>query len=66
MFSRDPELGTIATPHGAVDFLQIVGITLDEVDGLFEKRQSAATSLEKLSRDNPLLITDLARPRNVI
>src|SRR5262245_20742602 len=29
-FADDPELGGIETPHGAVRFLQIVGITLDE------------------------------------
>jgi len=66
LFSRDPELGTIATPHGALDFLQIVGITLGEVESLFGKQQSTAELLEKLSADNPLLITDLARRANDI
>src|SRR5262249_50332032 len=29
-FVRDPELGAIDTPHGQVEFLQIVGLTTDQ------------------------------------
>jgi Suppressor of fused protein (SUFU) len=34
IFVTDPELGTIQTPHGQVQFLQIVGITSKEYEDL--------------------------------
>jgi hypothetical protein len=54
---RDPVLGRIDTPHGAVEFLQIVGLTLDELDlcrreGTLEVLRAAA---------EPPFVTDLAR-----
>lgn len=60
MFGIDPELGEIDTPHGRVRFLQVVGVTLDEMDA--GTRWSATEMLDVLSRRLPLLITDLARP----
>lgn len=65
-FSRDLELGSITTPHGKVDFLQIVGITEDEIAGAFAKKYTCADLLQALSRDNPMLITDFDRRDNVI
>ena len=59
-FARDPELPPADTPHGRVEFLQVVGITDDE------ERAMRAWDGEKLldlaSRHLPLLVTDLARP----
>lgn len=66
LFCLDPELGSIDTPHGEVDFLQIVGLTENEEEGLFAKKHRAADLIDVLSRDNPLLITDLARSEDVI
>lgn len=63
VFTLDPELGKINTPHGEVSFLQMVGITQNELDHL--KANSTQEEVEKLINrlkiDNPLLITDLHR-----
>lgn len=58
-FILDPELGAIATPHGGVSFLQVVGLTQDELDAtLYWNARSFA---ELIRESNPLLVTDLAR-----
>jgi len=63
VFAVDPELGKIETPHGEVAFLQLVGITEDEVERL--KANPTTTAVEELIKElketNPLLITDLER-----
>ncbi|HSM39657.1 MAG TPA: suppressor of fused domain protein, partial [Afifellaceae bacterium] len=66
LFCLDPELGSTETPHGKVDFLQMVGLTQDEIDALFAKTYRATALADALSRDNPLLITDLARSANAL
>jgi suppressor of fused-like protein len=58
-FARDPELPGIDTPNGHVDFLQVVGMTLDEEAAL--KRWSGVGMLEVLASALPLLHTDLRR-----
>jgi len=62
-FVIDPELGKIQTPHGEVQFLQMVGITTDEYELLKQNPKLAETEklLEQLKINNPLLITDLDR-----
>lgn len=63
VFTLDTELGKIDTPHGEVSFLQLVGITENELERL--KKNATTTEVEKLihelKKDNPLLITDLNR-----
>lgn len=63
VFALDPELGKIETPHGPVEFLQMVGITSKEVERL--KQNPGPDEVEKLiselRKENPLLITDLNR-----
>jgi suppressor of fused len=59
LFCLDPQLGEINTPHGRLKFVQVVGITLDELDLVQE--WSSEGLLQVLSADNPLLITDLER-----
>jgi suppressor of fused len=58
-FATDPELPAIDTPNGKVDFIQIVGLTLDEYQTImrWNTRGMLATLKDKL----PLLITDLTR-----
>jgi suppressor of fused len=58
-FLRDPELPPINTPHGRVEFLQVVGITLDEQLAL--KQWSTLKALAVLGQHLPLMVTDLAR-----
>jgi len=59
LFTTDPQLGEIKTPHGQVQFLQIVGITSDELD--ISQEWNTNGLLEILGQDNPLLVTDLKR-----
>lgn len=58
-FRVDPVLGIIATPHGAVTFLQVTGITADELRA--KKMWQGAAFLEILETHVPGLITDLGR-----
>ena len=59
----DPELGRIDTPHGEVSFIQLVGITQNELDYLneFKSVEKVAAFLEDMKKDNPFLVTDLNR-----
>lgn len=63
VFVLDPELDKINTPHGEISFLQMVGITEDELQRL--KANPTTDEVKKLvdemRKDNPLLITDLTR-----
>jgi hypothetical protein len=61
VFVLDPELGTINTPNGVVQFLQIVGLTAKEYEELKLTRSTGSTAefISKLKVGNPLLITDL-------
>lgn len=58
-FVEDPELGTIDTPHGKVMFLQVVGLTEDELDAT--QLWNASRFCELIQEENPLLVTDIAR-----
>lgn len=58
-FTRDPQLGTIDTPNGRVEFLQVVGLTLDEHDACGNWHTGGV--LEAMQEIHPQLITDLAR-----
>lgn len=62
-FVLDPELGKIQTPHGEVQFLQMVGITTEEYEKLKQNPKLAETEklLNQLKLNNALLITDLDR-----
>jgi hypothetical protein len=59
-FVLDPLLGSIRTPAGRVDFLQIVGLTADELRA--KQEWDCAKLVALLSEGNPLLVTDLDRP----
>ncbi|MEO3825983.1 suppressor of fused domain protein [Actinomadura sp. B10D3] len=58
-FTADPELGQIATPHGSVLFLQIVGLALEEYEAL--RRWNADGLMGALAPHLPLLVTDVDR-----
>lgn len=55
----DPQLPPADTPNGRVTFLQIVGITIDELDAIGAWNNSDFIDL--ISRTDPLLVTDLER-----
>ncbi|MEL7256553.1 MAG: suppressor of fused domain protein [Pseudomonadota bacterium] len=63
---KDPELGSIETPHGPIDFLQLVGLTQEEFDLLRHKKSSAKEMTSALSNGNRLLLTDLDRRQSVL
>ncbi len=60
-FTYDPQLPhEIATPNGRLEFLQVVGVTLDELSTI--KRWNAETFLQLAAEHLPGLVTDLERP----
>lgn len=59
-FVNDPQLEPIETPNGRVEFLQIVGLTDDELVAI--EAWNAERFCELMAKENDLLITDLERP----
>ena len=64
IFVQDAQLPPIETPHGRVEFLQMVGITTQELEDIKSKRKTVEEVATSLRVGNPLLITDLNR-RNI-
>jgi len=58
-FALDPELPARDTPNGRMEFLQVVGLTLDELAAA--RRWKTDGVLALLRKQSPLLLTDLAR-----
>ena len=63
VFTLDPELGKIETPHGEVAFIQMVGITSKELEQLQDSpsQENVEKLINEMKKTNPLLITDLQR-----
>ncbi|MCU4184886.1 suppressor of fused domain protein [Acidiferrimicrobium sp. IK] len=55
----DPTLGVMDGPLGTVELLQVVGLTADELE--LCRSWSTDAVVDLLARDNPLLVTDIAR-----
>lgn len=63
-FVSDPELGKIQTPHGEVLFLQMVGLTANEMNRITSANSAydeVKKVLHEIKTTNPLMITDLLR-----
>lgn len=58
-FTDDPDLGELQTPNGAVRFLQVVGLTMDEYT--LVERWNTESLIDEMRRENPQLILDLKR-----
>ncbi|MCQ4085982.1 suppressor of fused domain protein [Saccharibacillus sp. JS10] len=58
-FVQDPELQSAASPFGAFEFLQVVGITADELDLI--KVWNSESFLQLAEQKLPLYLTDLTR-----
>ena len=58
-FVLDSQLGRIETPHGRLKFLQLVGVTMDEIAAM--QRWNSEGVIGMLARTNPRLVTSLAR-----
>ncbi|QNN42608.1 suppressor of fused domain protein [Pedobacter roseus] len=63
LFVTDPELGIVETPHGQVQFLQIVGLTTKEYEDhkRNQDKNKGIELIDKIRLLNPLFITDLDR-----
>jgi len=61
VFTEDPLLAPIATPHGRVDFVQGFGVTQEQINALKSKATTVDAIIELHRRTNPLLVTDLRR-----
>ena len=59
MIVEDPVLATMSGPCGWVQFLQVVGLTADELELCREWSAEGVAGL--LARDDPLLVTNLDR-----
>ncbi len=57
--ATDPQLPPISTPNGRVNFLQVVGITMDELSAILA--WDTQKFLELARHALPLLVTDLRR-----
>ena len=55
----DPQLGEIATPNGSVKFLQVVGLTEDELAAV--QHWNARSFLDLAASTNSKLVTDIER-----
>ena len=67
-FAPDPKLPAIKTPNGEVQFLQMVGLTQPELDWLWQDPTTKRCQelIDMMRKDNPLLITDLARTKSYV
>jgi hypothetical protein len=63
LFILDPTLGEIKTPNGKVKFLQIVGLTSDEYEGIINKTIDRREFIKLQEVTNPLVITDVERKK---
>lgn len=72
LFVQDTEVSGIDTVHGRVDFVQLVGITQQELDWLAgESPEGAEDRARELAHriaadGNPHLVTDLSRTRDYV
>lgn len=53
----DEDLGTLETPNGKIEFLQLVGLTQKELQDIIDKRKTVAETLELLGHT----MTDFSR-----
>jgi len=59
IFVADPELPQADTPNGKLNFVQVVGITNDEMDAVWNVGVKTVEAL--LARRSPKLVTDITR-----
>ena len=58
-FAQDSQLGEIVTPNGSVEFLQIVGLTEEELIAI--QSWNARSFFDLMATRNPKLVTDINR-----
>ncbi|XP_029161034.1 suppressor of fused homolog [Nylanderia fulva] len=67
LMGQDPQLSTISTPHGDVSFVQIVGVTSEELQAAQHWNGPGVVNLLKSARDcGPWLLTNMRRMRSAM
>ncbi len=67
IITHDTEIESLLTPHGKVDFLQLVGITQKELEWIMQyehiedNKKKIQELIYKMQDDNPYLATDMKR-----
>lgn len=62
----DTEAQTQDTIYGKTEFIQLVGITEQELNALKEDRENAKKLYELMKQDNPDLLTDMSRTKSYL
>jgi len=63
---NDTEVNGIDTVHGRVDFIQLVGITQNELEAIMKDRTLAQVLVDNMKKDNPFLVTDMKRTKSYL
>lgn len=66
MTVHDTEAEAIDTVYGRTEFIQLVGITEQELEALKADSENAVRLVELMKADNPFLITDLNRTKSYL
>ena len=62
----DTELETKDTIYGETAFIQLVGVTEEEINAILEDRNNIHILIENMKKDNPFLVTDMKRTKSYI
>lgn len=63
---NDTEAKTIDTIYGKTEFIQLVGITEQELEMIKSNTENAKLLIELMKKDNPFLVTDLNRTKSYL
>lgn len=63
---NDTSAHTLDTLHGKVEFIQFVGITEEELNAIRKDEGNIARLIERMSEENPELITDMGRKKSYL
>lgn len=61
IFVKDTQLEQTDSVHGKVEFLQLFGITRDEIEDIIHQRKTKKEIIDEHRENNPYLITDIYR-----
>ena len=61
VFVQDPELKSVNSPHGKVEFLQMFGVTENELNQIKSGIKTPEQIIFEHKKGNPYLVTNLSR-----
>ncbi|RDU65704.1 Suppressor of fused domain protein [Helicobacter didelphidarum] len=70
--THDTEISGVDTPHGRLEFLQLVGITQKELEWIMQYQETEENTkkiqelIYRMQDDNPYLATDMKRTKNYV